>query len=79
MRIEKAQAKRGSNNGLSGAWMSLVLAAGVLLSLKAPTKVATSFVEVGKPETVEFVASAPDDTSPAETIAESSTLDLQLD
>ena len=79
MRIEQAQAKRGSKDGLLGVLMSLVLVAGGLLSLRAPTQLATSFTEVGKPEAAELVSTTPDGISPGEAIAESNSLDLQLD
>ena len=79
MRIEQAKAKVDSEDVLSGALMSLLLVAGVLLSFGAPTKLATSFVEVGRPEAAELVASTPDSISPGEAIAETATPDLQLD
>lgn len=79
MRTQDAQAKKVSNESLSGALMSLVLLAGLVVSLEAPTRVATSFVEVGRPESAEVVATTPDSSSPAEMIAENATLDLQLD
>jgi hypothetical protein len=56
-----------------------VLVAGGLLSLRAPTQLATSFTEVGKPEAAELVSTTPDGISPGEAIAESNSLDLQLD
>ena len=79
MRIEKAQAKKESKDGPLGVLMSLALVAGVVLSLKAPTQFATSFTEVGKPEAAELVSSTPDSFSPGEAIAQSNSLDLQLD
>lgn len=79
MRIEQTQAKRGSKDGLVGVLMSLVLVAGTLLSLRAPTKLATSFTEVGKPEAAQLASTTPDGISSGEEIAESNSLDLQLD
>lgn len=79
MRIEQAQAKRGSKDGLVGVLMGLVLIAGTLLSLGTPTKVARSFAEVGKPEAAEFVSASPDSILPGEEIAERDSLNLQLD
>jgi hypothetical protein len=77
MRIDQVQAKKGSEDGLFGLWMSLVLVVGVLFSLKAPTQVVTSFTEVGRPEAVELVSSTPDSVSPGGAIAENKSLDLQ--
>jgi hypothetical protein len=79
MRSERAQAKKESREGLLGVFLSLVLVAGVLLSLKAPTQLATSFVEVGNPQAAELVTSTPDRISPGGAIAETASLDLQLD
>ncbi len=79
MRVEQAQAKMDSENVLSGALMSLLLVAGVLLSLGAPTKLATSFVEVGRPEAAELASTTPDSISPGVEIAETASPDLQLD
>ncbi len=76
MRVEEAQAKKGSKDRLLGVLMGLVLVAGTLISLEAPTKIATSFVEVGKPESAELVSTAPDGDSPAEAIAQAYTPDL---
>jgi hypothetical protein len=79
MRTQDTQAKKVSNESLSGAWASLLLLAGLIVSLEAPTRVATSFVEVGRPERAEVVATTPDTSSTPEMIAENATLDLQLD
>ena len=71
MRVEQAQAKKESKDGLLSVLMGLVLVAGVLLSLRAPTQLATSFTEVGRPEAAELVSNTPDSISPGEAIAES--------
>jgi hypothetical protein len=59
--------------------MSLLFVAGVLLSFGAPTKHATSSIEVARPGAAELVASSPDSISPGEEIAETASPDLQLD
>jgi len=80
MRNEQAQAKNESKDALLGVLMGLVLVAGAVLSLGvAPTELATSFTEVGKPEAAKLVSTTPDSISPGEAIAESNSLDLQLD
>ena len=79
MRVGQAKAKMDSEDVLSGALMSLLLVAGVLLSLGGPTKLATSFVEVGRPEATESASTTPDSVSPGEEIAETASPDLQLD
>jgi hypothetical protein len=79
MRVEQAQANMGSEDVLSGAMMSLLFVAGVLLSFGAPTNHATSSIEVARPEAAELVASTPDGSSPGEEIAEAASPDLQLD
>jgi hypothetical protein len=86
MRIEEAQAKKGSKDGLLSVLMGLVLVTGAVLSLGvAPTELdtspelATSFIEVAKPEAAELVSSTPDSISPGEEIAERDSLDFQLD
>jgi hypothetical protein len=79
MRVEQARAKMGAEDFLSGALMSLLLAAGVLLSFGAPAKHATSSIEVGRPEAAKFASTTPDVILPGEEIADRDTLDLQLD
>ena len=80
MRIQQAQAKKGSKDGLVGAVMGLALVAGALLSMGgAPTKHSTSFIEVAKPGAAQFASTTPNSISPGEAIAERDTLDLQLD
>ena len=86
MRIEEAQAKKGSKNGLLSVLMGLVLVTGALLSLGVPlteldtsSELATSFIEVAKPGAAEAASTTPDSISPCEEIAERDSLDLQLD
>lgn len=86
MRIEQAQAKRGSKDRLLGAVMGLALVAGAVLSLGvAPTELDGNFMDAGKPEAAGLFSTPPDNVSPAETIAENNSLDesnsfdLQLD
>jgi hypothetical protein len=77
MRNEQADAKKGPKDGLLAVLMGLVLVVGFLLSLRAPTMVATSFVEVGDPEAAEVIASTPDGVSPGATIAQGNRLGLR--
>ena len=86
MRVEQAQAKKGSKDGLLSVLMGLVLVTGALLSLGVPpteldtsSELATSFIEVAKPEAAELASSTPDSISPGEEIAERDSLDFQLD
>jgi hypothetical protein len=80
MRIEQAQAKKGSKVGLVGALLVLALFAGALVSMGgAPTKRAASSIEVARPEATTFVSATPESISPREEIADRDSLDLQLD
>ena len=80
MRIERAQTKKRSKYGLVGAVMGLALAAGALLSMEgAPTRRASFFIETNRPEAAESASITSDRVSPREEIAESDSLDLQLD
>jgi len=80
MRTRNAREAKRSDEPFWGWLMSLMLLAGLIVSLNAPTRVATSFVEVGRPERTEAVAATEDASSPAATIAANdATLDLQLD
>lgn len=80
MKTEQAQPKKGLKTRLLGAVMGLALVAGALLSMgSAATEHATSFVEVGRPQAAELTPTTPDSVSPGEAIAESDSLDLQLD
>ena len=79
MRVGQPKAKMDLEDVLSGALMSFLLVAGVLLSFGGPPQHATSFVEVGRPEAAELASSTPDSISPDEATAETPSPDLQLD
>ncbi len=80
MRVEQAQAKKGSRDFLVGALMDLALIVGAVLSMgSAPAKQATFSVEAAKPGAAAFASTPPDGISPCEEIADSDRLDLQLD
>jgi hypothetical protein len=76
--IGNAQAKAGQEGRLRGTVMSLALLGGILVSLAAPARVATSFVEVGRPPAAAPASSATA-VSPGEANADQDTLELQLD
>jgi hypothetical protein len=79
MRVEQARSNMGPEDVLSGALMSLLFVAGVLLSFGAPTTHATSSIEVARPGAAELAPSTPDSISPGEETAETASPDLQLD
>ena len=78
MKNDQAQTKKGPSRGLLGVVTGLVFVGGVLLSLMAPTQLDGSSLEIGNPEVIESV-SATDSITPGEAIADTDTLDLQLD
>lgn len=79
MRVEQTRANMGPEDVLSGALISLLFVAGVLLSFGAPTKHAMSSSEVARPEAAELVTSTPDSISPGEETAETASPELQPD
>jgi hypothetical protein len=79
MKVGSSRANMGPEDVLSGALISLLFVAGVLLSFGAPTKHATSSIEGARPEAAELVTSTPDSISPGEETAETASPELQLD
>ncbi len=79
MKIEQAQAKKGSKNHLVGAVMGLALVGALLSVAGARTTHGTSSIEAATSEAAEFASATPDSISPGEAIADRDVLDLQLD
>ena len=82
MEIEREQAKTGSKVLLVSAVYDLAFVAAVLLSISmgsAPPKHATFSIEAARPGAAKVVSVTADATSPRKEIADTDSLDLQLD